>query len=83
MSIHDYIATTKEWVQLWADDNIAYWFESIDEAHSIKQLGEGGYRYLVNETTEQGTFKSWYCKDLTQAFSVWNNLINDHLKGAK
>jgi len=81
VNLHDYIAINKNWEQLWADDDVAYWFERLNDDNTPDYAK--GYKYQVNETTPFGdyiaTHRSFYCKDLGQAFSKWNELINKHL----
>ena len=81
VNLHDYIAINKNWEQLWADDDVAYWFERLNDNNTPEYAK--GYKYQVNESTPSrdmiATYKSWYCKDLSQAFDVWNQLINNHI----
>jgi len=85
VNLHDYIATYKEWQQLWADDDVAYWFESLNSDNTPDYAK--GYKYQVNITTADGkypkTYRSLYCKTLSQAFDTWNKLINNHLATGK
>lgn len=81
LSLHDYIATTKRWEQLWSDDDVAYWFNSLNPEY-VPDYAKG-YKYCVFESTPYKDYittnRSFYCKDLKQAFEKWNELINQHL----
>lgn len=81
VNLHDYIATNRQWEQLWADDSVAYWFNRINPEYSPEYAK--GYTYRVFESVPDGnnvaTNRSWYCKDLSQAFDKWNSLINAHI----
>ena len=84
LNLHDYIATFKDWEQLWADDDIAYWFERLNDDNTPEYAK--GYKYQVHETVPNGDYirddRSYYCKNLTQAFAHWNMLIERHLAGS-
>lgn len=81
VNLHDYIAINKQWEQLWADDDVAYWFEKLNSDNTPEYVK--GYQYLVHETTPYQDIitdnRSFYCKDLHQAFDQWNKLINEHI----
>jgi hypothetical protein len=83
VNLHDYIAINKRWEQLWADDNVAYWFERLTDDNTPEYAK--GYKYQVHETTPYLDIitdnRSFYCKDLKQAFEQWNKLINNHIQG--
>lgn len=85
LNLHDYIAVNKKWEQLWADNSVAYWFEKLNDSNTPDYAK--GYKYLVHETTPYKnmitTNKSYYCKDLSQAFKTWNGLINQYLEAIK
>lgn len=77
VNLHDYIVNNKQWEQLWSDDMVAYWIESTDS---------GQYPYEVFKATHNVLFEDdvmivslAHCKDLSQAFDVWNGNINQHL----
>lgn len=78
MNLHDYIGKNRKWQQLWADDRVAYWFEATDSRQ---------YPYEVFKATESLLFGDGvmitsvsFCKDLSQAFDIWNGNINKHVK---
>ncbi len=81
LSLHDYIATTKRWEQLWSDDEVAYWFNKMNPEYTPDYAK--GYQYCVFESVPYKEYattnRSFYCKDLKQAFEKWNELINQHL----
>jgi len=81
VSLHDYIAINKRWEQLWADDDVAYWFNKMNPEYTPDYAK--GYKYCVFESVPYKDYpttnRSFYCKDLKQAFEKWNELINQHL----
>ncbi len=81
VNLHDYVATNKNWEQLWADDDVAFWFERLNDDNTPEYAKD--YKYQVHETTPYRDYitdnRSFYCKDLKQAFEQWNKLINNHI----
>lgn len=81
VNLHDYIAINKHWQQLWANDEVAYWFESLTDEQTPGYAK--GYKYLVHETTPCRDIitdnRSFYCRNLSQAFDQWNKLVNTYL----
>jgi hypothetical protein len=74
MNLHEYIGHKRNWEQLWADEQIAIWFEA------------DGDRYVVYTAVDELMTKDCvritpqaYEQDLTGAMKTWNNLINAHL----
>lgn len=85
LNLHDYIATFKQWEQLWANDDIAFWFERLNTDNTPDYAK--GYQYQVHITTPYKNYitdeKSFYCKDLKQAFEQWNTCINRYLESGR
>jgi hypothetical protein len=83
LTLHDYIARTKNWEQLWSDDRKAFWFEPYKYDKRNSYLTPD-YNYLVHEyemlDTQINNIRCHYCKGLDQAMELWNNLINEYLK---
>lgn len=81
LSLYDYIAVNRNWEQLWADDDVAYWFNAIKHDEHTPDY-EKPYKYQVIESYPYKDYittnRKFYCKDLSEAFDTWNRLINEY-----
>ena len=51
VNLHDYVATNKNWEQLWADDDVAFWFERLNDDNTPKITSIKYMRQRHIETT--------------------------------
>ena len=77
VNLHDYVANTRPWHQLWADDTTAIWFEDTPNGILPYEVFYCYRNILCNN--EVYTMSHAVCKDLSEAMSTWNNLINNLL----
>jgi len=80
-NLYDYVAASRCWDQLWADDQVAYWFVSLREDCQLSDYAKD-YEYELFESVPSvygiSTARSYYCKDLTQDMNKWHQLIKEH-----
>lgn len=77
-NLHDYIGHGKKWQQLWADEQIAIWFEATDSKQYPYEVFTARHNVLFDDGVMISSHS--FCKDLAEAFDIWNGIINKHLE---
>jgi hypothetical protein len=77
MNLHDYISQNRDWQQLWTDDQIAIWFETTNSKQYPYEVFTAIDHLLSDDCVM--IVSQAFCKDLSEAFDIWNGHINKHI----